>query len=271
MDPIEAVGLLPRQVEKGVERGVSESARNQEQYPVMENLFKDSVRNIKRFYEEHGCGSGWRFLTCSRKVLRSNPRFALIDFHPGGEEIPPDHPWQSCEKGNAYLHEKWRNHGPGEAPLQIRIQRMFKIFAEKFGYRGTWEELMEKTLSGYFIPFRSPDLKKNPGHKREASDFAERIWEKILESTRPEYIICLGKEYTYNRVRKLVPGIFGLREKKSGPIHVDVGWRSAPAEIVKFGENPDVRLLGLPYSRRGQLGGPRNDTDIKHIFERFCG
>lgn len=269
MDPIEAVGLLPRQVEKGVERGVSESARNQEQYPVMENLFKDSVRNIKRFYEEHGCGSGWRFLTCSRKVLRSNPRFALIDFHPGGEEIPPDHPWQSCEKGNAYLHEKWRNHGPGEAPLQIRIQKMFKIFAEKFGYRGTWEELMKETLSGYFIPFRSPDL-ENPGHKREASDFAERIWSKILESVRPEYIICLGKKHTYNRVRKLVPRVLGMHEKKS--VSVPVGWRKdSLAEIVEFGENPDVRLLGLPYSRRGQLGGPGNDTDIKRIFKRFCG
>lgn len=237
----------------------------------MENLFKDSVRRIERFYEEHGCGCGWRFLTCSRKILCSNPRFALIDFHPGGQEIPPDHPWQSCEKGNAYLHEKWRNHGPGEAPLQIQIQRMFKIFAEKFGYRGTWEELMEETLSGYFIPFRSLDL-ENIDHKREASVFAELIWSKILESVRPEYIICLGKTHTYNSVKRLIPGVFGMQyEKKSGPIHVDVGWSSSPAEIVKFGKNPDVRVLGLPYSRKGQLGGPGNDTDIKRIFERFCG
>ena len=230
----------------------------------MENPFKDSVRRIERFYEERGYGLGWRFLTCSGKVLRGNPEFALIDFHPGGKEIPPDHPWQSCEKGNAYLHEKWRNHAPGEAPLQTQIQGMFKIFAEKLGHQGTWEELMEKTLSGYFIPFRSPFL--------DGSELklAERIWEKILESIRPKYIICLGKGHTYKRVRKLVPGVFGLQEKKS--VSVPVKWRSdSLAEIVEFGKNPDVRLLGLPYSRRGQLGGPRNDTDIKRIFERFCG
>lgn len=231
----------------------------------MENLFKDSVRRIERFYEERGYELGWRFLTCSRKILRGNPEFALIDFHPGGKEKPPDHPCCSCEEGNAYLHEKWRDCAPGEAPLQTRIQGMFKIFAEKLGYRGTWEELMEETLSGYFVPFRSPFL--------DGSELklAERIWEKILESIRPKYIICLGKGYTYKRVRKLVPAVFGLREKKSGPIHVDVGWSSAPAEIVEFGKNPDVRLLGLPYSRRGQLGDPGNDTDVKHIFELFCG
>lgn len=235
----------------------------------MENLFKDSVRHIERFYEEHGCGSGWRFLTCSRKVLRSNPEFALIDFHPGGEEIPPDHPWQSCEKGNAYLHEKWRDHAPGKAPLQIRIQKMFKIFAEKFGYRGTWEELMEETLSGYFIPFRSPDL-KNLGHNVPGKFAEQRIWSKILESVRPEYIICLGKTHTYKRVKRLVPRVFGLHEKKS--VSVPVGWRKdSLAEIVEFGKNPDVRLLGLPYSLSGQLGGPGNDTDIKRIFKRFCG
>lgn len=230
----------------------------------METLFKDSVRHIERFYEERGYELGWRFLTCSGKILRGNPEFALIDFHPGGKEIPPDHPRQSCEKGNAYLHEKWRDHAPGEAPLQTRIQEMFKIFAEKLGYRGTWEELMEETLSGYFIPFRSPFL--------DGSELklAERIWEKILESTRPEYIICLGKGHTYKRVRKLVPGVFGLQEKK--PVSVPVKWRSnSLAEIVEFGENPDVRLLGLPYSRRGQLGDPGNDTDVKHIFELFCG
>lgn len=235
----------------------------------MENLFKDSVRHIERFYEERGYELGWRFLTCSRKILSGNPEFALIDFHPGGEEIPPDHPRQSCEKGNAYLHEKWRNHAPGEAPLQTRIQGMFKIFAEKLGRQGTWEELMEETLSGYFIPFRSPDLKKNPGHKREASDLAERIWEKILESTRPEYIMCLGKTDTYKRVRKLVPAVYGLREKN--PVPIPVGQIGSSSEIVEFGENPDVRLLGWPYLRNGQLDGTGNDADVKRIFELFCG
>lgn len=234
---------------------------------VMGDLFEDTVERIDRFYKSHGYRLGWRFLTCSREVLRSGSRFAFIDFHPGGEKIPPDHPWRSCEKGNAYLYEKWRDNNPGKAPLQIRVQRMFEIFAEELVYQGTRDELMEETLSGYFIPFRSLDFEK-PEHKSETLKLAERMWSRILESVRPEYVICLGKTHTYNRVRRLIPSIFGLHEKESGT--EPVGWSSSEAEIVEFGVNSDVRLLGLPYSRKGQLGGPGNDKDVKRIFTRFC-
>lgn len=234
----------------------------------MGDLFEDTVKRIERFYEDHDYRLGWRFLTCSREVLRSSPKFVFIDFHPGGKKIPPGHPWHSCEKGNAYLHEKWRDNDPGKAPLQIRVQRMFEIFAEELAYQGTRDELMEETLSGYFIPFRSPDFEK-PEYKSEALKLAERIWSRILESVRPEYIICLGKTHTCNRVKRLVPNVLGLHEKKR--CSVPIGRSSSLSEIIEFGGNSDVRLLGLPYSRNGQLAWPPgNDKEIKRVFERFC-
>ena len=228
----------------------------------MGDLFKNTVEEIKRFYKDRDYKCGWRFLTCSRTVLRGSSKFAFIDYHPGGNKIPPDHPRNSCEEGNAYLHEKWRDNDPGKAPLQIRVQKIFEIFAEELAYQGMREELMEETLSGYFIPFRSPDFEK-PEYKSETLKLAERIWSRMLESVRPEYIICLGKTHTYNRVRRLIPSIFGMHEKKSGPVSV--------SEIVEFGASSNVRLLGLPYSRNGQLvWPPGSDKEIKLIFKRFC-
>ncbi len=235
------------------------------------DLFQDTVEEIKRFYKDRDYECGRRFLTCSREVLRGSSKFAFIDYHPGGKTIPTDHPWRSCEKGNAYLHEKWRDNDPGKAPLQIRVQKIFEIFAEELAYQGTREDLMDETPSGYFIPFRSPDSEKEPKYKSETLELAERIWSRMLESVRPEYIICLGKTHTYKKVRKLIPRVHGLCEKP----HIDrmpVGWHSSSkAEIVKFGASSNVRLLGLPYSRNGQLGGPGNGKDIERIFERFCG
>ena len=235
----------------------------------MGDLFEDTVEEIERFYAERGYRLGRRFLTCSRKVLDGNPQIALVTLNPGGERQRPDHPSESCEEGCAYISESWKNdRPPGEAPLQIQVRRMFAKLADKLAYPGTPQELLEESLSGYFVPFRSPSFKELE-HRREALDFAERIWSKILESVRPGLIICIDRE-TYKRLRSLLPRVYGLGE--TNHLRPKTGWGKYEADIVEFGESSEAaRLLRLPHlSRFGLFGNPARAERIDRIFERFC-
>ena len=70
---------------------------------------------------------------------------------------------------------------------------MFGKIREKTNYPGSTRKLIESTLCGYFVPFRSrrrEDLK----HEKEAFDFGEKIWLKILKTVQPELFICIDKE-----------------------------------------------------------------------------
>ena len=234
----------------------------------MGDLFEDTVKRIERFDKDPRYQLGWRFLTCSRKVLDGTPQIALITLNPGGEEQRPDHPRNSCEEGCAYLDESWKNgKPPGEATLQIQVRKMFAELAEKLEYPGTPEELLEESLSGYFIPFRSPDM-ESLSHKREALDFGESIWSSILESVRPGLIICIGKD-TYKRLKSLVPRVYGL----SGANHIPIktGWGNSEADIVEFDENPKTKLLGLPHLSTFKLFSRAGCTEpVGRIFARFC-
>ena len=233
------------------------------------DLFEDTVKRIERFYKDRGYRLGRRFLTCSRKVLDGDtPQIALITLNPGGEKQRPDHPRDSCEEGCAYLVESWKNgKPPGEAPLQIQVRRMFAELAEKLEYPGTPEELLEESLSGYFIPFRSPDV-KSLGHKREALDFGESIWSSILEFVRPGLIICIDKD-TYKRLKRLIPRVCGL----SGANHIQIktGWGKYKADIVEFGESPKTKLLRLPHLSTFKLFSRAECAEpVGRIFARFC-
>ena len=235
----------------------------------MGGLFEDTVKRIERFYKDRGYRLGRRFLTCSRKVLDGTPQVALITLNPGGKRQRPDHPKNSCEEGCAYLVESWKNgKPPGEAPLQIQVRRMFAELAERLEYPGTPEELLKESLSGYFIPFRSPSFEELE-HKREALDFGESIWSSILESVRPGLIICIGKD-TYKRLKSLVPRVYGL----SGANHIQIktGWHNSGADIIEFDESPRTRLLGLPHLSTYKLfSRPECAEPVDHIFTRFCG
>lgn len=233
------------------------------------DLFEDTVKRIDQFYKDHDYRLEWRFLTCSRKVLDGNPKIALITLNPGGEEQRPDHPQDSCEEGCAYLVESWKNgKPPGEAPLQIQVRRMFAELAEKLHYQGTPEGLLEESLSGYFIPFRSPSLEKLE-HRREALDFGESIWSNILESIRPGLIICIGKD-TYKKLKSLVPRVYGL--SRVNHIQIKTGWHNSGADIIEFGESLKTRLLGLPHLSRYKLFSRAKCVEpVDRIFTRFCG
>lgn len=232
------------------------------------DIFQDTVEQIKSFYLEHEYQLGWRFLTCSKTVLKSNPRVAFITLNPGGSRIRHDHPSPSCEEGSPYLDESWGGKKPGESKLQIQIQEMFGKICEKVNHAGSKREFIEATLSGHFVPFRSPNL-DGLKHKEEAFDFGEKIWQKILENIRPKLFICIEQE-TSKRLRKVIKIAYDLPESKSRKLQT--GWGNYTADIFEFGNNSEVKLLRLPHLSRFTLfTREASEKEIDSIFSQFCG
>ena len=51
---------------------------------MTDKTFQDIVDQIKDFYQDHDYDLGWRFFTCSKTVLKNNPKIALITLNPVG-------------------------------------------------------------------------------------------------------------------------------------------------------------------------------------------
>ncbi len=231
------------------------------------HIFQDTVDEIKTFYQDHDYELGWRFLTCSKAVLKNDPKIAFITLNPGGGSIPDNHPSSSCEKGSPYLDESWGGREPGKGKLQIQIQKMFGKLREKTNYSGTTREFMESTLSGHFVPFRSPNL-DDLKNKKEAFDFGERIWLEILETVRPKLFICIDKK-TAKRVRKIIATTYDL--PKGEVRQLQTGWGNTTADIVEFGNSSGTRLLRLPHLSRFTLfTSEKSKKSVDNIFTQFC-
>ena len=231
------------------------------------DIFQDTVDQIKNFYQEHSYELGWRFLTCSKSVLKNNPKIAFITLNPGGSRIRHDHPSPSCEEGSPYLDESWGGKKPGESKLQIQIQKMFGKIHEKVSYPGSKHELMKSTLSGHFVPFRSPNL-KDLENKKEAFDFGEKIWSEILTSVRPRLFVCINTETT-ERIRKIIENVYKLPERKS--YKLQTGWGDYTADIIEFGDKAQIKLLRLPHLSRFTLfTREASEEKIESIFSQFC-
>ena len=231
------------------------------------DIFQDIVHQIENFHQEHGYNLGWRFLTCSKTVLKSNPKIAFITLNPGGSKIRHDHPSPSCEKGSPYLDESWGGKKRGESKLQIQVQKMFGKIHEKVNYPGSERELIESTLSGHFVPFRSPSLKKLK-YKKEVFAFGEKIWSEILASVQPRLFVCINTE-TRERLRKIIENVYKLPERKS--YKPRTGWGDYTAEIIEFGDNAQIKLLWLPHLSRFTLfTREASEKEIENIFSQFC-
>jgi hypothetical protein len=101
-----------------------------------ENDFQQYVRRIEDAYAASGNTIGWRFLNCSREVLRSDPQIALLSTNPAGNYADPYHPPASCENGHSYLIERWADSFSGASPLQKQFQGLFLALSEHVGYHG---------------------------------------------------------------------------------------------------------------------------------------
>ena len=185
---------------------------------------------------------GWRFLNCSSAVLETAPPLALITANPGGNAPEPDHPSASCETGHSYLVERWGKSAPGRAPLQVQLQSLFASVAQTSGVRASGRELLEDSLAGYFIPFRSPRLADLP-NLTEARVLGYSIWSAVLAETKPKLLISIDRD-TYKALSMIIPSVYG--EAPTGTQTFQTGWGKYTADVSDFG-NGKVRLLRLPH------------------------
>ena len=106
---------------------------------------------------------------------------------------------------------------------------------------------MNSTLTGHFIPFRSPsfDLLSN---KTESLEFGEQLWARIFEHIAPQIIITMDT-HSFKRVR----GIIKHRRPGEPERHMQLptGWGNYMADIVHYGEpGHRVTLARLPHLSR---------------------
>jgi DNA invertase Pin-like site-specific DNA recombinase len=173
---------------------------------------------------------GWRFLTCpERNILTAS--VALVSINPGGDKFEPAK-W-SVENGNAYKCERWDDNLPGQAPLQQQVQRMFDVMDVK----------LADVLSGYLVPFRSPEWSKLP--KRTASiDFGVRLWREVFkQATNVETVIAFGKE--------TAEPMIDILQARAKPKEHRAEWSEQTIDEYRFGSNR--RLVVLPHLSQFRL------------------
>jgi hypothetical protein len=214
--------------------------------------------DIQDAYDRLGHTMGWQFLTSPRATLRGC-EIALITMNPGGSIERPDHGRESSEAGSAYIVEAWKHgYAPGEAPLQVQVRRMFSLLASAQSGRITGDELLNASLAGYFVPFRSPQFKAL-AHPRESLSFATKLWARIFEYIDPKLIITIDQKTT----RHLLPILstkYGAPSRQQFPI----GWGTYDADLFSF-PSVDVQraLLRLPHLSRFPVFG--RQTSQRHV------
>jgi hypothetical protein len=233
----------------------------------MTEIFNESITAINGFYKQMNYKLGWRFLNGSKKILTLNPEIALITLNPGGNEIPEDHPWESCEKGSSYLYESWGNSAPGKHNLQKQIQLMFAQIIKSANLSISTAALIEQSITGYFVPFRSPrldDLK----HKKEAFEFADNLWGKILQHIKPKLFICIDKD-THKKLKPLLGNIYNLPITNTKKF--STGWGNTTAELDSFGNGPQLQILRLPHLSTFKLfSSQKCINELNIIFDDAC-
>jgi hypothetical protein len=213
-------------------------------------LFESALSDIAAAYGVLGHQLGWRFLNVSRTALGRSNGIVFLTINPGGNSIPPDHPWESCDTGSSYLVERWDNYAVGGSPLQIQVQALFRALATGTHFSGGGNQLLEQSLISQFIPFRSPDYASLP-RKRESLEFAHSLWAKILPSVSPKLVICLGRDVQHE-LRRLIPSALGGRIVRT--MSYPTGWGAYTADIDYFDRSGGpVRLLYLPHLSRYAL------------------
>jgi len=209
----------------------------------MQDAFEESLTAIETAYADLGHTLGWRFLCVSKRVLLSDPPIVLLTSNPGGNSIPLDHPSSSCEGGCAYITESWGSSPPGSSALQVQVQRLFDAIAESLSSKQSGSHLMENSLIGYFIPFRSPRL-VHLHRPKESVQFANKLWAGLFRMLRPRLMIALDPA-AYSGLKDSCFASGGIK----GPSEVcATGWGNITAELDEF-RFPDrsAMTLRLPH------------------------
>jgi hypothetical protein len=227
-------------------------------------LFDSCCADIETNYDQLGHRLGWRFLSCPKVNLNPAASLAFISLNPGGSYDPPDHPHESQENGSAYLVESWEGRLAGQSKLQVQVGTMFKMLADRIGDRD-YKALMNRTLMGYFIPFRSPNF-DSLENQAASVEFGEHLWTRIFEQIAPKTIITMDTQ-TFKRVRKVIKG----RRPDVSERHTQLptGWGNYMADIVRYGSTENgVTLARLPHlSRFTIFTSKKCQHDVQQIMD----
>ncbi len=208
--------------------------------PDPNEFFKALIAKIDCAYTRLGYDLNWKFLYSPQNTLRKGQRLFFLGLNPGGEE--KEEISQSFEKGNAYLHDDWGS-GPGQYPLQIQVQGLYRELAEAMNNGTDYKELMDNSFAANYIPFRSPRW-NSLDNKSGALDFAHSFWPAILDYCEPRAIISIAKE-PYGGVRAILldQGFVSVRS-----VCEPINWGKATYTLERFSKGDrSIAMLRLPH------------------------
>jgi len=206
---------------------------------------RETVRErIEREYQQRGDTMGWRLLYSPWRTVE-NASVAFIGLNPGTSRNDAEHSVLSCEDGSAYEIECWRGHPPGQAPLQLQVQEVFR----RLGVKG------EDVLAGNLIPIRSP----NGGalaDRRGALSFGKALWRDIFACSRVERIVAMGRD-----AQEALVALYQLTGKiESRP----AGWGNVHVSVAR---NSEIEVIGVPHlSRFLIMDRPRSQAALDWAF-----
>ena len=159
-----------------------------------QSFFASLCTEIETSYDELGHNLGWRFLMGPQATLSNQTKIALITLNPGGAEEPPNCQRASCETGNAYFIEQWRNAPAGRSPLQVQVQNLLADLNSRLGKGCSSRQFADtKVLCAYYVPFRSPRFEDLP-RKQESLLFAQKLWGRLLTQLELDFIVTIDRE-----------------------------------------------------------------------------
>ena len=228
-------------------------------------LFDGSCRRIQTAYDQLGHSLDWRFINSPRRNLKASVPIVLVTLNPGGDRKYEGHVPESSEIGSAYIHESWRSGYPaGQAPLQLQVRKLFEMLASALGRPGEGDCLLEENLAAYFVPFRSPSIKKL--HRRpESIEFARSLWTTIFDKVDPKLVITIDHVTTNN----LLPIVASKADRRAAMDRRLVGWGRVTASIHSFeGDRGPYAVLRLPHlSRFKVFGREASDPKLRSIVD----
>ncbi|MBK9519673.1 MAG: hypothetical protein IPO09_20565 [Anaeromyxobacter sp.] len=217
----------------------------------LEGKFDWAVKEIEQAYVQLHHRMGWRFLLSPRRTFVRGARTVLLSLHPGGNAEYPEQPKASCERGSAYLLESWHDRPPGQAPLQVQVQKLLDCLGET----------PDTTLAAYFLPFRAPDG-DSMAQPEKSREFAVMLWNELLPALDPQVLVVLGAD-TY-------AGVAEVLGNAKYEIRMPVGWGSQTATLAQFGNRLVVRFPHLSqFKIFSRAEGLTAAEDIARRVEAF--
>jgi hypothetical protein len=105
---------------------------------------------------------------------------------------------------------------------------MFTLLATAQGGRTTGDELLNASLTGYFVPFRSPRFKAR-AHPRESLDFAMKLWAQIFSYCYPKLIITID-QHTSRGLIRILNAKYGATPSSQ---QFEIGWGTYMADFFQ--------------------------------------